>query len=181
MEKEVKMMPPQKTWFFEDTSGRIFPANEKEAFELMTNNSRWRRQDIKMVGVSDGTTYHKTIEESKQKIADLNETVKEMKQKLNLYIKGHDKLMFEDFLDENDPKVKRAKEVIAKTQKEIDPVEKKLETMRKDIVQIAFEAELEQARGHMENPRDFSVIAKSDGSPRGDEFMKSFAQARRVI
>lgn len=174
-------MPPQKTWFFTDSSGRIFPANEKEAFELLTNTSRWRRQDIKMLGCSDGTTYDRTIKENKDRVKELIEKIDILKDALNMYIKGHDRLMFEEFLDEKDARVIRAKKVIKEKQDELDPLEEELKDIRKNIIQKAFDAELEQARGHMENPRDFSVIAKSDGSPRGNEFMKNFAQARRVI
>jgi len=181
MDKKVVMMKPQKTWFFTDSTERIFQVNEKEAFELLTNTSQWRRKDIKMLGMSDGLTYHKTIEESKSKSAELSENIKEKKAVLNKYVAGHDKLLFENFVEESDPRIIRAKKLIKEQEEILEPLEKEAKEIKTNIVQKAFDAELEVARGNMVNPKDFSVIGMSDGTARGDAFMENFKGAKRVI
>lgn len=182
MEKEnVEVMPPQKTWFFTDSSGRVFPANEKEAFNLLTENSRWRRQDIKMIGMSDGTTYHEVIRGSKARTAELGNLIKEKKETLNKYVQGHDKLLFEQFVSEDDPRIIRAKELIKKVEDELEPLEKELKDLRTNIVKMAFDAELEKARGNFVNPRDFTVVTKNDGGAQGNRILESFANAKRVL
>lgn len=182
MEKEnVEVMPPQKTWFFTDSSGRIFPANEKEAFNLLTENSRWRRQDIKMIGMSDGTTYHEVIKGSKARTGELVKLIQEKKETLNKYIQGHDKLLFEQFVSEDDRRVLRAKELIKKVEDELEPLEKELKDLRTNIVKMAFDAELEKARGNFVNPRDFTVITKNDAGAMGNRVLEGFANAKRVL
>jgi hypothetical protein len=179
--KEVEVMPPQKTWFFTDSTGRVFPANEKEAFNLLTEKSRWRRQDIKMLGMSDGTTYYEFIKNSKEKTGELSGKIGELKEKLNKYIAGHDKLMFEDFVAETDPRIVRAKKLIKEVEDEMEPLEKQLKDLRENVIKKAFDAELEKARGNMVSPRDFSVIGKTDGDPRNQRFMETFTNSKRVI
>lgn len=181
MNEQIEVMPPQNTWFFTDSTGRIFSANEEEAFKLLTNTNRWRRQDIRMIGMSDGRTYQKVISESKSKTRELSDKVAEKKQLLNKYVEGHDKLMFEQMLEETDPRMIRAKKMIQDIEAELAPMEKELRDLRTNIVQVAFDAELEKARGNMVNPRDKSVIAKSDGTARGNAFMQQFAQSKRVL
>lgn len=155
--------------------------NEKEAFDLLTNNSRWRRQDIKMIGMSDGTTYYNTIRDAKKSITDKTEAVKEVKTRLNRYVAGHDKLLFEEFVDEEDERVKRAQELIKKTNEELAPLEDELEDLKKNIIKKALDAELEKARGNMVNPRDFSVIGKTTGNAMHQKVLENFTQAKRVI
>jgi len=181
MNEQIEVMPPQKTWFFTDSTGRIFPTNEEEAFRLLTNTNRWRRQDIRMVGMSDGTTYHRVIADSKGSARELAEKIAEKKAVLQKYIDGHDKLLFEQFVDKEDPRIKRAQEIIKEVEDELEPMEKELKALTTGIVQKAIDAELEVARGNLVNPRDFSVIAKSNGTPRGNAFMEQFAQGKRVI
>lgn len=178
---EVEFMPPQKTWFFTDSTGRIFSANEKEAFNLLTENSRWRRQDIRMLGSSDGTTYYNVIRESKSKAAELQESIRAIKEKRDKYIASHDKLLFEEFVSEDDPRIVRAKELIAKTNEELTPLEDELREVRTNILQKAFDAELEVARGKLVKPRDFTVIGKTDGSPKNERFMQNFIESKSVL
>jgi hypothetical protein len=178
---EIKEMPPQNTWFFEDSTGRIFPTNEKEAFSLLTENSRWRRQDIKMIGMSDGKTYHETLTKEKQGIQSLVDKIKELRITLDRYIKGHDKLIFEDFLEQDDPKVIRANAKISELEKEISPLEKELQTRKADILKTAFDAELEKARGNIVKPKDFTVITRNQGGVGGENFLENFKNAKRVL
>ena len=174
-------MPPQNTWFFTDSSGRIFPTNEKEAFNLLTEKSKWRRQDIKMIGMSDGKTYYDVIKNAGAEKTALKEKIQQLKEKRNKYIEGHDKLMFEEFVPETDPRIVRAKAVIKQVDDEIAPAEKELKTLMDGLIQKAFDSEVEKARGNMVNPRDFTVIGKGDGSIKSNATLQSIANARRVI
>lgn len=182
MEKEnVEIMPPQKTWFFEDSTGRIFPTNEKEAFNLLTENSRWRRQDIKMIGMSDGTTYHTIIRESKAAIPKLRDELEQLKVERDKLIKGHDRLLFEEFVDAKDPRIVRAKKLIKEVEKKIGPLEEELKELRTNIVKRAHDAELEKARGNMVLPRDFTVTAFGDGSMQGKAALDAFVNSKRRL
>lgn len=172
-------MGPQATWFFQGADGKPFAANEKEAFDLLTNRSNWRRQDLRMLGMSDGTTYYETVKGSKSKIAELKEKVKEKKATLNKYIAGHDKLMFEDFAEKDDPRVIRAKKLIKEVEDELEPLEKELYDVQHNIIQTAFNAELDKARGNMVKPRDFTTIAKAGKEYQG--IVDRFSASRRVI
>jgi hypothetical protein len=180
-QQPVEIMKPQKTWFFTDSTGRIFSTNEQEAFALLTNTNRWRRQDIKMVGMSDGSTYFKTIAEAKGKGEAVAKQLEEKRETLNKYIKGHDNLLFNEFAEKDDPRVLRAQKLIKDLEEEMKPLEDEMKKLKSNIVQTAFDAELEKARGNIVMPRDFSVIGKTDGSPRNQKFMENFAQSKAVI
>lgn len=158
-------MPPQKTWFFQK-GGDPFAVNEKEAWELLTNRSNWRDRTISMIGVSDGQTFYDVMKQAVPRKHELNTQVKELKEKLNKYIKAHDRLLFEELEDEDSPKVLKAKELIKKTENEIEPLENELRELSNGLYQKAFNAELEKARGNMEQPRDFDHITKAE---RGKE------------
>jgi hypothetical protein len=182
MEKEnVEMMPPQKTWFFEDSTGRIFPANEKEAFSLLTENSRWRRQDIKMIGMSDGTTYHQMVRDSKAAIPKLREELTKLTEERDKLIRGHDRLMFEEFVDAKDPRIVRAKKLIKEADKKIAPLEDELKELRTNIVNKAYAAELEKARGNIVLPRDYTVTAFGDGTSTGKAALDAFVNSKRRL
>lgn len=171
-------MPPQKTWFFEK-DGKPFAVNEKEAWTLLTNKSNWRRQDIKMLGMSDGETFHKVIKEAGPRKEELKTQIAEIKKKLNKYIAGHDRLMFEEFAEEDDPRVVRAKELIKKTEDELDPVEAELDALQLGLYEKAFNAELEKARGNMVSPRNFTVIApKGASNPQHKAMLDDFKRSK---
>lgn len=174
-------MRPQPTWFFKDGAGKVFAVNEKEAFEILTNRSQWRRHDLTMVGQSDGQTYYQMINEAGPKGREIEAKIKEKRQNLDKLIKGHDRLIFEEFYEEDDPKVQRAKAMIAKAEEELAPMEEELKSLRSGLVQKAFDAELEKATGNMVNPRDFSVVSKVGNNPQHQAVMNNFVQSKRVI
>lgn len=180
MEQEkVEMMPPQKTWFFRGADGKTFAVNEKEAFDLITNTSQWRRKDLKMVGMSDGTTYHSYVREKKASMQSKQEELQKQRDLLNKYIEGHDKLLFEEFASEDDPRVKRAKKLIAKLQKDMEPLENEIKATRASIVQEAFDAELKKAEGNMVMPQDFSMQVKAGREHQ--EFANSLKKKYSII
>jgi hypothetical protein len=181
MEEKVDNRPATKTWFFETSDGKIFPAEEKEAFELMTNKSQWRRHDLKLIGVSDGTAYNSVIDGAGDKVRETKEQMLEMKKTLKKYEAGLEKLLFEEFAEEDDPRVLRAKKLIEDTEAKLAPLQKEIEDYTVNIRQKAFDAELEQARGNIENPRDFSVIMQGAESAAHKQALEGFANAKRVI
>lgn len=176
MNEEVKILPPKKTWFFEGSNGQIIPAEEKEADSILNVNSGWRRQDLKLIGVSDGTTFTKVVQESKLQIAEKERQLKEKKASLNRYIQGHDKLLFEDFLEEDDPKILRAKAKIEELQTEIEPLEIAFKTFKDTVLKRAEEAELEAARGNIEMPRSFKVIRRGDDIPGMESTINAYTR-----
>ena len=180
--RPVPVLKAQKTWYFEGDDHKPFSTQEKEAFELLTNNSGWRRRDLKLIGCSDGVTYVEYIKKNKAKISTLTEEIKEKRKTLNKYVQGHDKLMFEQFIDEEDPRVKRAKSLIAELEEEIEPLEKELRDKESNIYKEAFNKALEEARGNIVMPGDFSVIGKVEGNVVGaDNFLENFKKNKAVI
>jgi hypothetical protein len=61
---EKKYLQPTKTWFMERGDGKIFACEEIEAWELLRNKSNWRRNDFKIIGVSDGLIYAQAVNEA---------------------------------------------------------------------------------------------------------------------
>jgi hypothetical protein len=94
----VKIPKPEKTWFIQQPSGRIFACNELEAWHLAANkDNQWTQRGNRILGVGSGEIYAaglieaskitieslvkdkkklKTMKESKQ-IEMVNEAVKE--------------------------------------------------------------------------------------------------------
>lgn len=161
-------MPPQNTWFFEGADGKPFPVNEKEADSLLNSTSKWRRQDLRMVGMSDGTTYHEYIRKSQGRILELEKAVKEKQDMINRFIKTEDKLVFEEVADDDDERLVRVRKKIKELQKEFEPMKKEYDDLRSNIIKKAEEAELEKARGNMVTPRRFNVIKRGDKALEAD-------------
>lgn len=159
--QEVQAMKQQKTWFFEK-NGEPFAVNEKEAWELVSNKSTWRTRDIKMIGCSDGTAYYNTVKDAGSRRTELKGIVDALKLKLNKLIAAHDKLMFEEFLDDKNERVQRAKKLIADVETELEPLDEELKSLSSGLIRKAFEAELEAARNNKEMPRNFDVQVKAE-------------------
>lgn len=177
----VKITPAGPTWWFEGNDRKPFPAEEKEAFEIMTNRSAWKRHDLRLIGHSDGSTYNEVIKTAGTKARELTEQIAELRNVLAKYTAGHDKLLFEEFAESDDPRVVRARKLIDETQAKIDPLEQELKSFRGGLIQRAFEAELEKARGNIVNPRDMSVIMQGTANAQHKQALQNFANAKRVI
>jgi hypothetical protein len=178
MEREkVEMMQRQPTWFFKRQNGEVFAVNEKEAYEILVK----RRRDVDMVGQSDGAAYYKVISEAGPRTRELEEQIREKKAHLNKLIEGHDKLLFEDFASEDDPRLKRAKKAIEVAQKEMEPIEKEIKELKGGLIQKAWDAEYKAAEGNRKMPRDFSVIKKGADTAGQKAYLDNFAQSKRAI
>lgn len=141
-----KMTKPKKTWFIQRTGdGFIFACEEEEAWKTLTNRSTWARHDFKILGVSDGTTYAKFINESKGKAREIHSKIVEVEAEVNKYRKTEEKFVFEDLLDLTDPKVLKVRSIIAEYDGRLEIMNKEYSDMTKNVAESAFKAELQAA------------------------------------
>lgn len=154
---EAKPTKITKTWFFERGDGKIFATGEEEAWGLLKNRSNWTRNDFKMIGVSSGMTYLKTIQSAEAEKKRVDEQVAEKTTELNRYVSTLDKFKFELLLDDADEKVVKVKGIIRGLQREINDLQAQFSKGYQDIVNKAFEAELAEARGHIEMPGNHDI------------------------
>ena len=153
-----KYTKPEKTWFFKRGDGMVFACNEIQANEIMRNRTNWMRRDFKMLGTSDGTTYKRVKDEERKKIVGMKEELKELNVSLSKYLKTLERFKFDELLDDTDPKVIRANELIKELENKIDERENVLKNAAKIIEQKAFDAEFEIANGKLEMPSDINVV-----------------------
>lgn len=138
---------PKKTWFIERYGdGKIFAMEENEAWRTLTNKSNWARHDFRIIGVSDGTTYAKVINESKQKSQVILKEIQDIEKEANKYRKTEEKFVFEDLLEITDPKVKKVRDIINKYDKELEKKNAEYFALTRGVAQTAFEAELAKAK-----------------------------------
>ena len=147
-----------KTWFIKRGDGFIFACGEQEAWGLFHNRTEWMRHDFKIIGTSDGKTYVRVMKESENMKANLEAEVRRLSAELTRYLKTYDKFKYDDLLEDDDPKVLKAKEITDKLQKELDEKNLNLNSISKTIVEKAFNAELEVARGHIEHPTNQDIF-----------------------
>lgn len=168
MDESQKNLPTKvvKTWFFERGDGKIFSTDEKEAWGILRNKSNWMRTDFKIIGVSDGQTYVKTIKSADKERQLTDSKVNEKTAELNRYLATLDKFKFEMLLEDTDEKVVKVKGIIKGIQDEITELQSKFSKGFQDIINMAFEAELAVARGHIEMPSNFDVITPNEADRR---------------
>jgi hypothetical protein len=73
------------------------------------------------------------------------------------YLKSLDRFKFEELLDDTSDKVIKVKGIISDLEKEIDSTNSSLANIQKSVVDRAFKAELEIAKGNIEQPRKNTV------------------------
>ena len=147
-----------KTWFIKRGDGFIFACGEQEAWGLFHNRTEWMRRDFKIIGTSDGKTYVRVMKENENTKGNLEAEVRKLSAELTRYLKTYDKFKYDDLLEDDDPKVMKAKEITDKLQAELDEKNKELQNITKTIVEKAFNAELEVARGHIEYPTNQDIF-----------------------
>lgn len=160
---ENNNQPPTKitkTWFIQRGSDEndIFACEEKEAWGLFQNKSNWRRNDFKIVGVSNGQVYLETIKNSQNEIATLTSEVQTLSKDLTRYLDSRDRLQFDQFVPETDERIIRANKLIKDLQDKLDEKNAILANAQKYVVEKAFKAELEVARGHIEYPSNHDIM-----------------------
>lgn len=167
-ENKIEQQPPTKigkTWFIQRGSNPddIFACQEEEAWSLFHNRSNWMRRDFKIIGVSDGQTYVKTLKEAGNFKIELEREVKELSHEITKYNQTYDKLKYEELLTDKNPKVKKLKGIIDDLKVRLDEANVKLADVQRSVIAKAFNAELEVARGNIEHPSNHDVITPSGG------------------
>ena len=164
--KENNTQPPTKvgkTWFFERGDGKIIACGEGEAWNLTRNKSNWQRNDFKLIGVSDGTTYVKALQDAGAEKLRVDAEIQKKNDDLNRYINTLDRFKFELLLDDTDEKVVKVKGIIDGIKREVSTLTQEFSKGQQEIIDRAFKAELEQARGKLQMPSNQDVF-----TPRGD-------------
>jgi hypothetical protein len=164
MEKE-KTQPTKvgKTFFIERGDGKIFAMDELEAWNTLNNRSSWQRNDFKLIGTSDGQTYVQTIKSAGLEKNKNDSLINEKSAELTRYLATLDKFKFELLLEDSDEKVVKVKGIIKGLQDEIAEINKEFSKGHQDIIDKAFKAELEKARGNIIYPENQNI-----STPRGD-------------
>ncbi len=157
---------PEPMWFFERGDKMVFASKEKEAWNILHNISNWQRKDFKLIGVSDGTTYYKTINESRSKLPEIRNQIAELETELSQYSKTEEKFKFEDLLEDTDEKMIRVKKFKKEVLNKLGEKKKKLHGLTKDVNQVAFDAELEVARGNIVMPGNNDIIVPNGQDPK---------------
>ena len=160
IDNKATQAPPtkvEKTWFMEKDDGSIIAVSETEAYAL-THPTQFNSKRFKIVGVSDGKIYVSVMKQAGKEKQELENKVKALSSDITRYLNTLDKFKFEELLEDTDPKVIKVREIMDKLQAEIDLANDGLANIQKLVVDKAFNAELEVARGHIELPRNNDVF-----------------------
>jgi len=158
-------------FFLERGDGFVFACSEREAWNTLRSSSNWQRRDFKIVGVSDGKTYQEKINRSRSKKIEIEKQLKVLQEKLDRYISTEDSLLYDDLLEETDPKVKRVRELREVAKKELEGVQTQLQNFSQKLVTGAFNEELEKAKLTPRQPRNFDIEIGSSSSSKREEIL----------
>jgi len=163
---ENNNQPPtkiNKTWFIQrgNDPKDIFACEEQEAWGLFNNRTNWMRNDFKIIGVSDGVTYVQTIKESQAETANIQPEIAILSRDLTRFLETRDNLKFKELLPDTDEKMIRVNGLIKELQTKLDEKNLTLSNSQKYIISKAFNAELDKARGHIEQPTNFDIFTPS--------------------
>lgn len=153
-----RISKPKKTWFFERMGdGMILATEESEAWQICYNKSRWKRNDFKMLGSSDGTTFHRIVKESMSEARVLEPQIEQKKGELKRYMSAEESLIMNEAVDmegdpadtvneENKKKVLRLRGIINRIHDQLDTLEAQYKEVTASVVKRASDAELEVAK-----------------------------------
>jgi len=150
---------PTKTWFIERVGdGYIFATDERDAWNMLTNKSKWVRHDFKIVGVSDGKTYFKIMGSGKAEMQNLIDKKIQLQTTYQKYSDTEDRLRFKELKDDSDEMVQKVTKILMDLSKEIAQIDSDLKNFNQILTNKAFNAELEIARGNIEFPSNHDII-----------------------
>lgn len=144
---------PKPTWFVRRLGdGMEFAVEEKEAWDILYNQSSWKRRDFQFFGYSDGKTYQKIVKESMTTASRLEPLIAAKKAEVQRYISLEDKMMMDEIVDmEGDPsdavneankgKVLRLQKIRTRLEDELEKLETEHRGATAGIVRTATEAE----------------------------------------
>ena len=158
MDNEKGQSKPTKTWFIERGDGQVFATDEHDAWNLLTDKSQWRRHDFKIVGVSDGETYFKTIRNGANEMNELITEKERLNRDLQKYTQTEDRLRFTELKDDTDEMVIKVTKIVNDLKDKLGSIDKQLADFNRTIISKAFQAELEKARGNIEFPANHDII-----------------------
>jgi hypothetical protein len=161
MEEQEKQgqSKPVKTWFIERQNDNfIFATDEHDAWNLLTDKSQWRRHDFKIVGVSDGETYFSIMRNGRNEMGALLQDKSQIQEDMQKYIQTEDRLRFTELRGDDDEMVVKVKGLLQDLRTKLGEVDKKLANFNKTLVDKAFNAELDKARGNIEFPSNHDIM-----------------------
>lgn len=153
-----RISKPKKTWFFERMGdGMILATEENEAWQICYNKSNWKRKDFRLLGTSDGTTFHRIVKESMSDARVLEPQIDQKRKELKRYMDAEENLITNEAVDmegdpsdtvneENKKKVSRLRTIIDRIHTQLDELEEQYKTVTASVVNRATEAELEVAK-----------------------------------
>lgn len=147
---------PKPTWFVRRGDGMEFCVQEKEAWDILHNDSQWKRHDFTFFGYSDGKTYQRVAAEAMAEATRLAPEVERLRKEVNRYRTLEDRIMLEDVIDmEGDPtdlvneankaKILRLHKIIEREDAKLEKVERELNASTAGAVKRATAAEREVA------------------------------------
>lgn len=164
------------TFFLERGDGFVFACGELEAWNTLRNRSTWQRRDFKLIGTSDGSTFKRVIAEAKHDEAEMKARLKELRTKLERYTETEERMLYTDLLEETDPKVVRVRELRAQTLKEIEPLEDNIRAFSSQLIQRAFDAELEVAKLTPRMPKNRDIEVGDSSKKNAEKVLKAMGR-----
>lgn len=155
-----RFLTPKKTWFFERIGdGFVFACEEREAFDICYNKSRWKRRDFRLLGTSDGLTFDRVRKESMGRARELEPEIERLKTEIQKYQDAEEKLIMDEVVDmEGDPadvvneankqKVLRIRAILDRIHDQLDTLEDEYKNVTANVIRRATEAELEVAKAN---------------------------------
>lgn len=166
-QENVKATQPRNTWFFERGDGFIFATDEQEAWGILHNRGNWMRRDFKMLGMSDGKTYYQTLKDSKKEVNNLTNERAILDIDYQKYLKTEERLRFNELREDDDEMVIKVKSKLDEVGGKIAEIDAKLKDFSKTLIDKAFNAELEKARGNMIQPSNYDIITPNPNDRNG--------------
>lgn len=144
--KNIKPVKHDKVYFVERTNdGKIFTMNEKEVQRRFYENTSIYRWNFKILGVSDGKTMEKYMKENKKDVRELENKKDTLEDRLDRYVEKEDELLFEEMVEDDDPRLQRLQKRKEQTKAKIRDLIKKINDESGEVWKEAFEAEKQVA------------------------------------
>lgn len=136
-----------KVYFVERTNdGELFMMNEKEVQRRFYENTSIYNAKFKVLGVSDGSTMKEYMRKHGKELKEKKEKKARLEERFDRYIDKEDELLFEEFLDDDDPKLKRLRKRKEEVKAKIRDLIEEIGGKEGKIWKEAQQAELEVAK-----------------------------------
>lgn len=129
-----------KHYFYQKPDGTYFAVNQKQARQF------YGKYDL--VGVSDGQEHARIVREEEQAFVGLRGEIADLQEKLERIAGVLERMEFEEFLDEDDERMVRAKAKMESLKHELAEKQSKHSAGTEGYFKAAFDAELQIALEH---------------------------------